>query len=84
MSINTLFFAQLAEQAGLDALQVKYEAGMSARSLIDRLEGKVATEALDTLRHDVVMLSVNKKMAEWDAPLSDGDEVGFLPPFSGG
>ena len=28
--------------------------------------------------------AVNRKYAKFDAPLSDGDEVVFIPPVSGG
>ena len=30
------------------------------------------------------MVSVNQEFVKQDAPLSDGDEVGLMPPFSGG
>lgn len=84
MSINTLFFAHLAEQAGTDIVQLEFVAGLTARDLIDKLDGKVPDETIAALRHDAVLLSVNKQLADWDTPLCDGDEVGFLPPFSGG
>jgi molybdopterin converting factor small subunit len=41
-------------------------------------------ELIDSLRFDAVMLSVNQVMADWDHVLNDGDELAFLPPFSGG
>ena len=82
--LKVLFFAQLAEQAGCAALEVDHCAGLTARSLIDRLESKVDAAAIETLRHDAVLLSVNQKLADWDDMLNDGDEIGLLPPFSGG
>ncbi|NND82838.1 MAG: MoaD/ThiS family protein [Gammaproteobacteria bacterium] len=82
--IKARFFAQLAEDAGCDTLELEFKAGVTARKLLDELEPRIAAPGIDTLRHDVVLLSINQVMAEWDAELSDGDEVGFLPPFSGG
>jgi len=31
-----------------------------------------------------LLVSVNQEFARNDTPVKDGDEVGFLPPFSGG
>jgi len=82
--IKVLFFAQLAEDAECAAIEVVHRDELTARSLVSDLEPLIAGKAIDQLRHDFVMLSVNQQLADWDAPLNDGDEVGFLPPFSGG
>ena len=36
------------------------------------------------IREKKVMISVNQEMADSDTIIHDGDEVAFLPPFSGG
>ena len=36
------------------------------------------------IREKKVMISVNEEMASADTIIHDGDEVAFLPPFSGG
>ena len=36
------------------------------------------------IRKKKVMISVNEEMASADTIIHDGDEVAFLPPFSGG
>ena len=82
--ITVRFFAQLAEQAQCDSLDMEYSVGLDSRTLVSRISGKVPKAVIDTLHHDVVMLSVNQQIAGWDDPLQDGDEVAFLPPFSGG
>lgn len=33
---------------------------------------------------DAVRLAVNWEYQPWDASLQDGDEIGFIPPVSGG
>ena len=38
----------------------------------------------DIIRDKKVMISVNQEMADSDTIIHDGDEVAFLPPFSGG
>lgn len=82
--IKVLFFAQLAEDAECSTIEISHQAGMTARSLVSALEALIAKKAVDQLRHDFVVLSVNQQLAGWDELLNDGDEIGFLPPFSGG
>jgi molybdopterin synthase sulfur carrier subunit len=36
------------------------------------------------IRQESLRLAVNGQFASWDHALSDGDEVAFLPPMSGG
>ncbi len=33
---------------------------------------------------ELVLAAVNQEMAQDDAPVKDGDEVGFFPPVTGG
>jgi len=82
--IKVLLFAQLAEDAGKDSLLLEYETDLTPRQMLDTLETRLPPEVIASLRHDAVMLSVNQVFAAWDDPLNDGDEVAFLPPFSGG
>lgn len=82
--IKFLFFAQLADHAEQDSIELEFSNGMTARVAVDFLELKLPKKLIDTLRFDAAMLSVNQVIASWDDPLKDGDEVAFLPPFSGG
>ena len=82
--VKFLFFAQLAEQAQCDFIELPYEQGKTTRDYLSAMELKLPAELLATLRHDVVMLSINQMLASWDDELNDDDEVGLLPPFSGG
>lgn len=82
--IKVLFFAQLAEYAERDSMHIDFVANMTPRSLALSLVGSFSKELTDALIHDPVMVSANKTMIDWDDVLSDGDEVAFLPPFSGG
>jgi molybdopterin converting factor small subunit len=38
----------------------------------------------ELIREKKVLISVNQEMASVDTIIHDGDEVAFLPPFSGG
>lgn len=82
--IKFLFFAQLAEYAECDSLQLVYQTDASCKDYLDSLTKQLPAKAIDSLNDGAVMLSVNQVLASWEDKLSDGDEVGLLPPFSGG
>ena len=77
-TVKVLLFASLREQAGwsdrcipLNALAVS-----SAREIWDRLE-------LGDLPQ-VVLVAINQEIVSADHPVHAGDELAFLPPFTGG
>jgi len=82
--IKILFFAQLVDHAEQDSIELEYSNDMTTREVVKLLEPKLPKKLIDTLRFDAVMLSINQVFASWDDTLQDGDEIAFLPPFSGG
>ncbi len=32
----------------------------------------------------IVKAAINDQFVDWDAPIQEGDQITFLPPFSGG
>ena len=81
MHVTIRLFARLREMAG---------AGEVRRSLPD---GAIVRAAWDSLVNEfpefddyskVVSCAVNEDYARMTTALSDGDEVAFLPPVSGG
>ena len=54
---------------------------------IDQLSdiiAKTVPKMGEMIREKKVLISVNQEMASVDTIIHDGDEVAFLPPFSGG
>ncbi len=54
---------------------------------LDQLSDIIAATAPkmgEMIRAKKVLISVNQEMADDDTIIRDGDEVAFLPPFSGG
>jgi len=82
--VKFLFFAQLAEEAGIDSVEMAFEVGHTVRDYLTPLADKVPESVIATLKYDATMMSINQQFASWDDELTDGDEVGLLPPFSGG
>lgn len=76
MSISVFYFARLREQLGQSQLQCDPVSGDTPASLWARLN----EENLP----DNVLVAVNQHYVKRDQPLSDGDEVAYFPPVTGG
>ncbi|ADV65732.1 molybdopterin converting factor subunit 1 [Deinococcus maricopensis] len=78
MHITVILFARLRREAGLETLHLELPPGATARD---------AAHAVETQHHLSLrgcMIAVNETYATPDTPLSDHDEVAFLPPVAGG
>src|ERR1700737_14400 len=81
IAVRTRLFARLRELAGTDAENVEVRAGSTVADVYDAL--RKAHPGLEANRESV-RVAVNQEFADWDAIVSDGDEVAFIPPVSGG
>jgi molybdopterin converting factor subunit 1 len=81
MRVRVLFFGRLKDIVG----RAQEDAEVNDVSSLDDLFARY-TERYPELAgfRSSVVGSVNQVFADWQAPLSAGDEVGFLPPVSGG
>jgi len=81
MDVRVQFFAMLRDAAGADECWLALApgaSGMEAKTTLvaryPRLEGLI----------NYVRLAVNQEYQPWETPLHDGDELGLIPPVSGG
>lgn len=82
--IRVLFFARLREQLGESRLDLPVEeAGASVGELLENLRDRDPrwSEALGAAN---LLCAVNQEQAARSDKLSDGDEVAFYPPVTGG
>ena len=83
--INVLYFARLKEALGKSSEQIKLPADVrdleGLRALLVARGGAWEQELAPS---KPVRAAVNQAMAIGDVPLSDGDEVAFFPPVTGG
>ena len=81
MHVKVRLFARLRELAGAGELAREVAPGATVadvwRLLLDEFPGMVPYAG-------IVSVAVNAEYARMNAPVSDGDEVAFLPPVSGG
>jgi molybdopterin converting factor subunit 1 len=81
MKLKLLFFASHREAAGKERMSFEMPDGSTAGQLLDQLV--VEHPAFKELEEHTVM-AVNHEQVGRDRRLSDGDEVAFYPPVSGG
>jgi len=77
MTIQVLFFASLREQLG----RAEYE--------LDGVEGLRVLDVWNQATDDAdwpanIICAVNKEYCDPEDPVTDGDEVAFFPPVTGG
>ncbi|MCC7021974.1 MAG: molybdopterin converting factor subunit 1 [Thermomicrobiales bacterium] len=81
MDIDIRYFAMIREIVGRAAERREVPAGATIGDLFDQLARE--HPRLERLK-PVTMLMVNQEYVPATHPLTDGDEVAFIPPVSGG
>ena len=83
--IKVLFFARLREQLETETLE--FEAGPELpdiASIIELLKQR-GDNWIEVLGDDqMVLVALNQEMTDASATVSDGDEIAFFPPVTGG
>jgi molybdopterin synthase catalytic subunit/molybdopterin converting factor small subunit len=83
MHVRVLPFGVLKDWLGASASTVELPEGATVAALLERINaGKPEARQASILRG--IAVSVNAEYAPANHPLRDGDEVGLLPPVSGG
>ncbi|MEQ4923779.1 molybdopterin synthase sulfur carrier subunit [Proteus hauseri] len=80
--IKVLFFAQVRELVGVDSLELACEY-QTVNDLRNALIAKGERWSL-ALEDGKLLSAVNQSFVQGDHALSDGDEIAFFPPVTGG
>ena len=81
MRVRVRFFAALREAVGREDLDLEMPAGSTAEDVWARL---VSGHPELAPHRKSLAAAVNRSYAAFGAPLSEGDEIVFIPPVSGG
>jgi len=81
IGVRVRLFARLREQAGFETEALEVAPGSTLGDVYDNLRRN--HPALEPNR-DVVRGAINQEFSDWDTVVSQGDEVAFIPPVSGG
>ena len=83
--VTVLYFARLREALGMASEQIALPATVrDLEGLRALLVGRGGAWERELAPGKPVRAAVNQAMAIGDAPVSDGDEVAFFPPVTGG
>ena len=81
--ITLKYFASLKSIAEKEEDRLDIENPITLDQLSDIIS-KTAPKMGEMIREKKVLVSINQEMASVGTIIHDGDEVAFLPPFSGG
>jgi len=80
--IKVLFFARLREQLGTEAIDIPWQPESTVGTLLQQILAD--HPAWSEFLSKPLMKAVNQEMSQDEQALSDGDEVAFFPPVTGG
>lgn len=81
--ITLKYFASLKTIAGKEEERLDVGSETTVQALSEILT-KTAPQIGEMIQGKKILVSVNQDVAALDTVIHDGDEVAFLPPFSGG
>lgn len=81
MTVTIRFFAFLRDAAGVDGCALDLTPGDTGLEVRARLRQRYLPLAGSL---DYCRLAVNQEYQPWEIPLQEGDELGLIPPVSGG
>ena len=76
MTINVRFFASLRERIGVTRTEIPADSVNDVRDVWQA----ISRQPLD----EEVLVAINRNYASLDHTVTDGDEVAFFPPVTGG
>ena len=83
--IRVLYFASLRDRLGLEREEFELPETVGDIAGLRRwLQSRGGEWESVFAGGETVLTAVNQEMAQGDTPVSDGDEVGFFPPVTGG
>lgn len=82
--IKVVFFASLRERFGSSGFTVENNQIDSVAGLIDLLRLPDGTSFDSIFTQEKLMVAVNQEVVDVDCTVTEGDEVAFFPPVTGG
>jgi len=80
--INIRFFAFLRERLGTDTLDYEFTDEKTVSDIKQKLIAR--GEPWTLLAEQDVLIAVNQTLTSESSSVSDGDEIAFFPPVTGG
>ncbi len=82
--IKVLYFARLREQLDRESEELEATHGLDISAITGQLQGRGGIWEETFGGGQTVLAAVNQEVASSDTVVTDGDEVAFFPPVTGG
>lgn len=79
LTVTVLYFASLAEQAGIDE-----EILTTSHYYLNDIYSYLLDKYDFNLTQDELAVAVNHQITNWQTKVSNGDIIAFIPPVAGG
>lgn len=79
LTVTVLYFASLAEQAGIDE-----EILTTSHHCLNKIYSDLSSKYDFKLTQDELAVAVNHQIVSWQTKVSNGDIIAFIPPVAGG
>ena len=79
MFVTVRYFAAFREASGLEIEKTETHASTTGELFV---ECQARHGALQ--HYSASLVAINDEMAQWDSPITEGDEVLYFPPVAGG
>jgi molybdopterin synthase catalytic subunit/molybdopterin converting factor small subunit len=81
--VKVRLFAKLRDRAGRSDIHLELSGPVPLKNVLDRLRNEIP-HLMEWVGEKKVLMAVNQEMATGETVIHDGDEIGLMPPFSGG
>jgi MoaE-MoaD fusion protein len=81
--VRIRLFAGLKNLAGRSEIDLELSRSISLKEFWDRLRDEIPP-VMEWVEEKKILVAVNQEMATAETVIHDGDEIGLMPPFSGG
>ena len=83
--LKVLFFARIREQLDCAGLELPWEPGLGDLDAVERhLVARGGDDWAATFAEHNLIRAINQTVVEPGAAVTDGDEIAFFPPVTGG
>jgi len=84
MTIKVRFFAALRESLGVDSLEISSAANTDLSGLLEHIRRTLGDAAVEALCAPDIRVALNREFVLGECVMTDGDEIAFMPPITGG
>jgi MoaD family protein len=84
MTVRVRLFAALRDAVGCDSFELAGSDRLDVAGVIDAIRARFGECAYAAVSAENVRVAVNREFVDRPQHLSDGDEIAFMPPVTGG